>query len=1306
MPPRRPRRRALRAVDPLRFAAGWRWVEPGEAAPGPADGAGGGGDAGSEDRIRVDLIRPRDLVALSVTFTGCELWFGGSGPAAVRPRAGQVARMKVEHTFQHGFEEATYEDASTVPSTEPGTGGSPAPDSWPPDPAGSRATPPVGFRPARPSRLVFAVPDGETVEFSTAGILAAMRRLELVLHPLALPGDAPTTGSLGRKPLIVWEPPFLHLGDGLVARLHADGPVIERAGARFLRENPPPDTTTVAGALEQARSVRRARALLASSTPAVGGRTALPEGGLFAPGRGLVPGIIGAIRARRTLSRRPTDDETAVEAPFRLLLSPGPEARFAHAVGPVPAGDADAHVELWHSRLASRPTTEGGPPDEHNRRRRIVRALWTRDRDWVGDSWKDAGLDTQPAINPLSHADPRDPAQAVDPPFLGSLDRSDRNMIVRQTAETWRGDSGPIAPVPVGADALWLSSIGAWLDLHGAWTTRPYSEAGMSSLLAWDHVAPMGRDQYVRVVYPGYLYPFGHQAALVKVTERKMKDVTEPVAALYQRMFLVVGERTRTYADRRLPFTRVDVRPLVSPVIERPGNVTGDSQDTFFWPRVGGQRFAFTLDALDHDDRPVRLHTPLVWVSEAFNSAPQRAAVDTAYAADPSRRVDLSGQKVAFVPSGAGPDPTLESAAVWLLGQAGLGESTPRMSAASVVVPAVQQLSRTGPIAISYFEGYVAGGFGSPAAGEVWAAVNVGGGGEPAQQDPTVPLPQLKFGAGAASGSDKAGGFLSPDLPIRGLSRATGPIGDLDGMVAGTFDPQKFLMGALPKLFGLVSLADLVKLLPDDLAQAPSVLTETLGRIEQLGLDVQRLAAQAQDAVVEAEKLVGRAQEKSAHLQQQAQQALAAAHQVAASADDLVEQFITLLTALAGVDLGDVEAAIAPTFTALDALLADVRALAALLPPQAATVLDRLADGLTEIAAAEDLVQDFFNLVNGFDPSSVQQRFRFEWKPQLQPWPQAAPILELGDGGRDNLVLAVEGRVGGDGTADVTASAEIRDISLLLFPGTPLMRVPFDHLFFKAGTTGKPEVDVVLGEIEFLGLLSFVEVIKDLIPLDGFSDPPFLDVSPAGATAGFTLALPSVAIGVFNLSNMSLGADVDVPFLGRTLTVGFNFCTREQPFTLTVMCLGGGGWFLIRVAPDGLDVLELGLEAGAALAVDFGVASGSISAMIGIYIRLEGEKGSLTGYFRLRGEVDVLGLISASIELYMELLYEFDTGKMVGRATITVEVDVLFFSGSVQVSAERRFAGSNGDPSYREILGAEDGTSPAWDEYCLAFAAD
>ena len=37
-------------------------------------------------------------------------------------------------------------------------------------------------------------------------------------------------------------------------------------------------------------------------------------------------------------------------------------------------------------------------------------------------------------------------------------------------------------------------------------------------------VATLGRDHYVRVMYAGYLWPFGHAASLIKVTERKFEE--------------------------------------------------------------------------------------------------------------------------------------------------------------------------------------------------------------------------------------------------------------------------------------------------------------------------------------------------------------------------------------------------------------------------------------------------------------------------------------------------------------------------------------------------------------------------------------------------------------------------------------------------------------------------------------------------------------------------------------------------------------------------------------------------------------
>ncbi len=149
-------------------------------------------------------------------------------------------------------------------------------------------------------------------------------------------------------------------------------------------------------------------------------------------------------------------------------------------------------------------------------------------------------------------------------PFLASLEGGHREAIVRQSA-----DPTITTPEPVDADKLYLSSIGAWLDLHGRWDDEPYINAGADPvLLAWDHEATTGRDNYVRVVEPYYLFPFGHLANLVTITERKIIDVHDPQARLYQRKFLTLREPVRTYDDRRMPFKQVRIRPLVTPNLD------------------------------------------------------------------------------------------------------------------------------------------------------------------------------------------------------------------------------------------------------------------------------------------------------------------------------------------------------------------------------------------------------------------------------------------------------------------------------------------------------------------------------------------------------------------------------------------------------------------------------------------------------------------------------------------------------------------------------------------------------------------
>ena len=305
----------------------------------------------------------------------------------------------------------------------------------------------------------------------------------------------------------------------------------------------------------------------------------------------------------------------------------------------------------------------------------------------------------------------------------------------------------------------------------------------------------------------------------------------------------------------------------------------------------------------------------------------------------------------------------------------------------------------------------------------------------------------------------------------------------------------------------------------------------------------------------------------------------------------------------------------------------------------------------------------------------------------------------------------------GGSAPKIKVVCSLSHFDLVLINPAAFIELNFEKIEFSVDAAAKMNVDVLLSDIKFVGPLSFVETLRDLIPLDGFSDPPYLDITPQGIDAGFSIALPNIAVGMFSLTNLSLGAGFTVPFIGQPLSVRFNFCTREQPFNLTVTLFGGGGFFGITLDPHGVQILEASFEFGASIAVDFGVASGGVHVMAGLYFRMEQNAASLTGYFRLGGHVEVLCIVSASLELYLELKYEFETGKCSGKAQLTIEISVFIFSGSVTITCERKFSGSNGDPTFRQLMGLQPAlaladelnlidaqTDYAWRDYVEAFA--
>ncbi|HEY2439405.1 MAG TPA: hypothetical protein VGI07_04190 [Solirubrobacteraceae bacterium] len=535
----------------------------------------------------------------------------------------------------------------------------------------------------------------------------------------------------------------------------------------------------------------------------------------------------------------PTLTETALELPYRLVLSPSSDA------GWVSAGTPQTHAgrtELWHTRLGS---LAGSPPSPANLLEASLehpvplRAVWSPD-------FVDHGPIPGPGdIGPIRSAmTPRDRMQLVIltsgfsgyfvPGHAGSAP-SEGHEGAAQSASHAGSEAAAISrpvidprprlpaawvPQPVQASRVFLSTLGGWLTSRGEWSDLPSFTTTDGStqsldLDEWIHVATQARDHYVRIVYEGYLYPFGHRAALVKVTERKVKSadgstVTGPTAYLRQHMYIVVREREKTYdasafphVGREMPFlSSVRIETAVTPDIDAPTFIPDASaQPASFWIDVGGSGFPFHVVATDLAGSRIDLLAQLIFVDL---NEPSVDAIAKEYVNQPSRRpCEVHGQKVAYADPGSG-DTVLRTTELEfdsvILQHAPpypVAPFIPTLSQATVTVPALEQLlGLTTGVDIALYDGYLTTGLDGHAG--VYASL-VGTHGT---------VPPVTFTA------DKAGGLATPNVSPTALSARKGVVaGPADDAAQGVIDPAQFFGGvSIPgKLFGAVPLSDLIK---------------------------------------------------------------------------------------------------------------------------------------------------------------------------------------------------------------------------------------------------------------------------------------------------------------------------------------------------------------------------------------------------------------------------------------------------------------------------------------------------------------
>ena len=323
---------------------------------------------------RVPVRRPDDLLVFDLLFDNLELAQGKKGPQLERRVEPARALLIVEFPPQ-SFGEEAYQIAE--------------PDFKEPL---RRPLPSSRIRMSGPSRLAFAMPaDAKPLLFTLDAVLEAMRTWPMQLAATALPDpdlirgrwliEAVTSQAL--------ETAFTGLSGALEELAGAKGvaAAIEEAGQRVAEHAAGGLSSTAQEALRRgdATAMQREIEELENRYPALRKGPArqagiaalsLASARSLAPAAGRVDvgaGLVGELPYLPLLlaPHKPSALTTALELPYRLLLSPIEAARWQHIGKPVVHG---TRTELWHTRLRTAPGETGpGTPISN------VRAVWSPD---------------------------------------------------------------------------------------------------------------------------------------------------------------------------------------------------------------------------------------------------------------------------------------------------------------------------------------------------------------------------------------------------------------------------------------------------------------------------------------------------------------------------------------------------------------------------------------------------------------------------------------------------------------------------------------------------------------------------------------------------------------------------------------------------------------------------------------------------------------------------------------------------------------------------------------------------------------
>jgi hypothetical protein len=239
--------------------------------------------------------------------------------------------------------------------------------------------------------------------------------------------------------------------------------------------------------------------------------------------------------------------------------------------------------------------------------------------------------------------------------------------------------------------------------------------------------------------------------------------------------------------------------------------------------------------------------------------------------------------------------------------------------------------------------------------------------------------------------------------------------------------------------------------------------------------------------------------------------------------------------------------------------------------------------------------------------------------------------------------------------------------------------------------TGRLDFDIDPERVELAEALAFLtDVMAASGQKGGLTVEPFSRGGvPTGVAARLDMVLPPIQTGAFGVSDLSLHILFGVSAVPRfELACDLAIGSRMAPFTLNVWILNGGGYLVQRLVcqpaarprPLLTYTLEVGILAGLGLGFSFGVVSGGVWLQVGCSVAVNwstdggGDTMAVRVFLLARGNVDVAGLVTASIALLLEATY--DGTRLIGAGTLSLRFKIsMFYTLKVNQRVEYVFVG-------------------------------